>query len=127
MEEPFGRGVFWLAEPCDSSVSLAPLLCWDTPIMNKLTLLGIGCSLMVTAALLGNRVSAQGEPIEVGVRATVPDKTHLWSHAKNKIEGDGGHGKVYGIYSVRLVNSGLDLVKKVDESYVTGVLMSELD
>src|SRR6185312_14580136 len=92
--------------------------------MNKIR---FGFLLLVTLGLAAYRVEAQGEPIEVGVRASVPDKTYLWAHSKNKVEGEGGHGKVYGIYSIKLVNSGLNLVKKVDEKYVAGVLMNELD
>ena len=74
-----------------------------------------------------SRTAAQGEPIEIGVRSSVVDKSYVWSHAKDKIPGEGGHGRVYGIFKVSLIPAPEYLVKKVDEKYVTGVLMSELD
>ena len=85
--------------------------------------------MLVSLALgaLANRVAAQGEPLEVGVRSTIQDTTYLWSHAKNKVPGDGGHSKTYGILAVRLIRAPEDLVKPVDEKYMTSVLMNELE
>jgi len=81
----------------------------------------------LTLGALPIQVAAQGEPIEVGVRSTVQDTTYLWSNAKNKVPGDGGHGRIYGILAVRLIKAPERLVKPVDEKYMTSVLMNELE
>jgi len=89
-----------------------------------------GSALMLMSLVLGalpNQVAAQGEPIEVGVRSTIQDTTHLWSKDNNKVPGDGGHGKIYGILAVRLIRAPEDLVKPVDEKYMANVLMNELE
>jgi hypothetical protein len=70
---------------------------------------------------------AQSSDLEVGVRASVTETSHLWSKDKLKTPGDGGHGKVYAIFKVDLVKSNQRLTKPVDEKYVTSLLMNELD
>lgn len=84
---------------------------------------------LITAFLGGGALIARAQEtqLEVGVRASVVDKTHLWSKDKLKTPGEGGHGKIYGILSVDLVKSDQRLTKPVDEKYVTTLLMNELD
>ena len=69
---------------------------------------------------------AQDNPLEVDVRPTVVDKSAMWAHT-TKARGEGGHGKIYGIYSVQLVQSDQRLVKPVDDSAILQLLSEELN
>jgi len=82
-------------------------------------------TLFVTA-LLPATAPAQDNQLEVGVRASVTETSHLWSKQNPKIPGDGGHSKLYGIAKVEEVKSDQRLVKKVDEDYVTSLLIMEM-
>ena len=84
-----------------------------------LLLLGLGwpvCSLR-----------AQENQLDVGVRSSVVDKTHLWSKENPKLKGEGGHGKIYGILTVDEVKSDRELEKPVDERYLSNLLVEQLE
>src|ERR1043165_6122723 len=84
--------------------------------------------LTVLATALWPRTSwAQADQLDVGVRSKVTDKTHLWSKENPKIPGDGGHSKLYGIAKVEEIKSDQRLVKPVDETYLTNVLILEME
>lgn len=94
----------------------------DPRAMSRLVLFVLG-----TVAFSPLVLSAQTEQLDVGVRSTVTDKSHLWSKEQPKIPGDGGHAKLYGIAKVEEIKSDQRLVKPVDENYVTNLLIMELE
>ena len=77
-------------------------------------------------ALLAIAAHAQ-EQLDVGVRSSVIDKTHVWSSENPKLRGEGGHGKVYGILGADEIKSDRRLVKPVDKNAVITLLMAALD
>ena len=80
----------------------------------------------VGGGLIAIAARAQENQLEVDVRPTVVDKTAMWAH-QTKAPGEGGHSKIYGIYSVQLVQSDQKLVKPVDETQILQLLSEELN
>jgi len=84
-------------------------------------------AVLAAAAVFLPPAKAQTSELEVDVRASVTETSHLWSKDKLKTPGNGGHGKVYAIFKVDLVKSAQRLTRPLDEKYVTSLLMNELD
>jgi len=87
----------------------------------------LGLAALAAAAILVTPTRAQSEQLDVGVRPSVPDKAHLWSHDKAKVSDEGGHSKLYGILKVEEIKSDQRLVKPVDEGYIARVLIMQLE
>ena len=86
-------------------------------------------SALALSAATACLIPARGEEdyLDIGVRTSVPDKTTLWSHDKNKIPGEGGHGRTFGILSVSPIPSENKLNQPVDAQALLGHLLHELD
>jgi hypothetical protein len=82
---------------------------------------------LLGAGWYASPAAAQDNQLEVDVRSSVIDTTHLWSKERPKMTGEGGHGRVYGILTVDEIKSDRDLEKPVDEKYLANLLVKELE